>query len=104
MKSIQLTPEIAAVAKRVLWFEPPEQAIAEPFRFVAYAMTYGDHADMTSIRKQLSDRDLLIAISHAPPGVFDARSWAYWNLLLGRFPAPPMPERSTITDGTDPRG
>jgi hypothetical protein len=31
-------------------------------------------------------------VSH-PPGIIDPRSWAYWNLKLGRDPTPPMPAR-----------
>jgi hypothetical protein len=94
VKPILLTPEIAAVARRVVWFEEPQQAIADPVRFLAYAMTYGDHEDMEAVRRQVSDDDLLEALRHAPPGIFDARSWAYWNLMFGRYPAPPMPDRS----------
>lgn len=94
MKSLFLTPELAAVARRVIWFESPEVAIAEPLRFLAYAMTYGGHRDISVIREQLSESDLQEAIAHAPPGIFDPRSWAYWNLKLGRYPAPPMPTRS----------
>jgi hypothetical protein len=33
-------------------------------------------------------------IEQAPPGIFDPRSWAYWNLKIGRYPAPPLPQRS----------
>ena len=94
MNALPLTPEIEAIARRVVWFEPPEQAIADPVRFLAYAMTYGDHADMTVIRQHLSDDDLKEALSNAPPGIFDPRSWAYWNVKLGRYPTPPMPQRS----------
>jgi hypothetical protein len=36
-------------------------------------------------------------LEHPPPGVFDARSWAYWNLVLaGRPPAPPLPTRAVL--------
>jgi hypothetical protein len=94
MKTLPLTPDIEAIARRVVWFEEPRQAIADPARFVAYAMTYGTYADVTAIRKYLSDEDLRAALSNAPPGIFDGRSWAYWNLKLGRYPAPPMPERT----------
>jgi hypothetical protein len=94
MKSLTLTPQLAEVARRVVWFEPPEQAIADPVRFLAYAMTYGSHNDMVVIREQLSDNDLREAIAQAPPGIFDPRSWSYWHLKLGRYPAPPMPTRS----------
>jgi hypothetical protein len=93
MRTLQLTPEIEAVARRVLWFEEPPQAIADPVRFVAYAMTYGDHADMAVIGQQLTQGDLRDAISAAPPGIFDPRSWAYWNIKLDRYPVPPMPVR-----------
>jgi hypothetical protein len=57
MKLLTLTPELAEVARRVIWFEPPEQAIANPVRFLAYAMTYGNHSDMKVIRQQLSTSD-----------------------------------------------
>jgi hypothetical protein len=93
MKQLSLTPEIEAVARRVIWFEQPSVAIANTSRFVAYAMTYGTYRDVAEIRKQLSDDDLREALAAAPPGIFDPRSWAYWNLMLGRYPAPPMPER-----------
>jgi hypothetical protein len=93
MKPLPLTPDIAAIAKRVVWFEEPPQAIADPIRFVAYAMTYGDHRDIGILRRHMSEDDLREAIEKAPPGIFDPRSWAYWNLKLGRYPTPPMPER-----------
>jgi hypothetical protein len=56
-------------------------------------MTYGDHKDMKAIRRHLSDSDLREALKNAPAGIFYARSWAYWNLKMGRYPTPPMPER-----------
>src|SRR5208283_3927990 len=32
----------------------------------------------------------------APPGIFDPRSWACWNLKCGRLPAPPLPARAGL--------
>jgi hypothetical protein len=96
MNSLELTPEIESIARRVVWFESPSQAISDPRRFLAYVMTYGDDADMRQIRQYLSDEDLLEAIEQAPAGIFDPRSWAYWNLKLGRYPTPPMPERKLV--------
>ena len=32
-------------------------------------------------------------LEHAPSGIFDPRSWAYWNLVCGHRPAPPLPVR-----------
>jgi hypothetical protein len=40
MKPIPLNPETEKVARRVIWFEPPAKALADPVRFMAYAMSY----------------------------------------------------------------
>lgn len=93
MKNLPLTDELRRVASHCVWFEPPEQAIADSARFAAYVLTYGDAGDAESLRRHLSDDDLREALDHAPPGVFDPRSWAYWNLVVGRFETPPMPQR-----------
>ncbi len=61
--------------------------------FVAYLLTYSTPADVRTLRRYLSNADLGAALDAAPPGVFDARSWTYWNLMLGRDPAPPLPVR-----------
>jgi hypothetical protein len=93
MKTIPLTPDTEALARRLVWFEPPTEALSDTSRFVAYALVRATHEDMTLLRKFLSDDDLREALDHAPPGIIDPRSWAYWNSRLGRYPAPPMPER-----------
>ena len=93
MKSIELTAEVEQLSRQVIWFEEPEQAVADPVRFIAYAMTYGTHEVMDVVRTIFSDEELIEVLNLAPPGIFDGRSWAYWNLKLGRYPAPPMPKR-----------
>ena len=93
MKSLSLTEELANVAKRVIWFEHPEEAIADPIRFVTYAMTYGTHEDMKVVRQYLSDDELREVLANAPSGIFDARSWAYWHLKVDRYPPPSLPTR-----------
>ncbi len=67
-----LTPEIEAIARRVIWFETPQLAIANPGRFVAYMMTYGTYRDVAVIRESWSEDDLRAAVDAAPPGIFDA--------------------------------
>lgn len=93
MKPIPLTAEIQQLASRVIWFEPAQQALADPVRFLAYALTFARHEDMREIRRYVSDDDLREALDHAPPGILDPRSWAYWNSKWGRYPPPPMPVR-----------
>jgi hypothetical protein len=93
MKTIPLTPNTEALARRIVWFEPPAEALSDMSRFVAYAFAHATHEDVAFLRKFLSDDDLREALDHAPPGIIDPRSWAYWNARLGRYPAPPMPKR-----------
>ena len=35
MKSIPLNPDTERVARRIIWFEPPAEALADPVRFMA---------------------------------------------------------------------
>jgi hypothetical protein len=94
MRSIPLNPETEALARRLVWFEPPEQALADPVRLMAYAFARATHDEMRVIRRYLDDSDFREALENAPPGIIDARSWAYWNSKMGRYPAPPMPVRT----------
>jgi hypothetical protein len=93
MKPIPATKQELAVVPRIIWFEPPERALADPVRFMAYAMTYARHEDMKLIREYVSDDDFREALDMAPPGIIDQRSWAYWNSKMGRYPPPPLPKR-----------
>lgn len=88
------TPELLAIAKRVIWFEPPEVALADAVQLVAYATRYATAEDMVQLRRHMTDDAFRWALDRAPPGVIDARSWCYWNAILGRYPAPPMPVRT----------
>jgi hypothetical protein len=84
------TRELAELARRIIWFEPPTRALADPVRFLAYLMTYCTVEDLRVARRYFSEADFREAIDHAPPGIFDERSWAYWNVMAGRYRAPPL--------------
>ncbi len=55
MKKLPLNETFSGVAKRVIWFESPNEALQDTVRFVAYAMTHATFDDMQTIREQLSD-------------------------------------------------
>jgi hypothetical protein len=93
MKPLLETPALLAVAERVIWFKPPSEALTDPVHFLAHVMTYGTVEDLRALDGVIGPSDFREALDHAPPGVFDARSWAYWNLKYGRAPAPPLPVR-----------
>ncbi|HEX4767364.1 MAG TPA: hypothetical protein VH414_13920 [Lichenihabitans sp.] len=82
-----------AIARNVIWFEEPERALAEPFRFMAYLMTYGTAEEIETVRRHVGRAAFVEVMDHIPPGIMDARSWAYWNVMAGRYPPPPLPRR-----------
>lgn len=93
MKPIPLNGETRQLAERLVWFEPAPEALADPVRFMAYAFARATHEEMKRLRAYVDDDDFAEALANAPPGIIDPRSWAYWNALVGRYPAPPAPTR-----------
>jgi hypothetical protein len=89
----RLAREMRAVAKWVMWFEEPEDAVLYPDRFLAYLMTYGTLEEILTARNYFSDEEFERAIRNAPPGIFDPPSWNYWNLVYKHDPVPPLPGR-----------
>jgi hypothetical protein len=93
MKTLPCNSDLLQVAPNVIWFEPPEKALADPVRFLAYLMTYGTLEEIAVVQRYLDLDDFREALEQAPPGIIDERSWAYWNVMTGRYPVPPMPRR-----------
>lgn len=94
MKPFPATPEFLRAAKRIIWFKPPEEALAAPIELMAYAMKASTDEDMALLFEHVGRDGLVEAIDRAPPGIIDPRSWAYWNARIGRYPAPAMPRRN----------
>jgi hypothetical protein len=82
MNALPNTPETLALAKRLIWFEAPAQALLDPIRLLAYAFQFGRAADFELLNRHYSTADLQLALQSAPPGIIDARSYAYWCLML----------------------
>ena len=98
MKPLPVTPEILNVARRVVWFREPAEELTDPIHFLAYVMSIGTVDDLKALQGIVGKDEYCEVLEKAPPGIFDARSWAYWNLKCGRQPAPPLPVR----DGLQP--
>jgi hypothetical protein len=84
MKPLPHNPDLLDLAPRVIWFVPdPVSRLCDDLR----------HRDVAVVRRYLDLNDFREVLDHAPPGIIDARSWAYWNTVVGRYPVPPMPRR-----------
>ena len=93
MNPLPATPPLLAVARRVVWFKEPTEALADPVHFLAHLMTHGTIEDFMALRGEVGEETFCQVLDQAPAGIFDPRSWAYWNLKCGRQPAPPLPTR-----------
>ena len=94
IKAIPVSATTLHLARRLVWFEDPEQALTNPVRFLAYAFAGARAADMAILQEHLTIDELRFALRHAPPGIIDARSWAYWHLMLDLGEPPSLPERT----------
>ena len=96
MKPLPTTPALLAVARRVVWFKEPSETLADAVHFLAHVMTYGTIEDLHALQGVVGQNDFREALEQAPPGVFDPRSWAYWNLKCAITPIPPLPVRQGL--------
>jgi hypothetical protein len=85
--------DLRRVAKRVVWFKVPDETLRDVNLFLAHVMTYGTLSDISTVLQDFSEDDFEATINDPPPGVFDRRSWTYWNVRYHREPVPPLPQR-----------
>ena len=84
---------MAEIAARIVWWQNPEQTLRRPLVFVARVMASGTFGEVRDVERFFGRRVLEEALSKAPPGIFDRRSWNYWLLVLGRDQTTPLPVR-----------
>jgi hypothetical protein len=95
--------ELRAVAKRVEWFKPPEEALADRKHFLAHVMTYGTWDDWVVTAQYYQEAEFDAVLKDPPAGIFDERSWVYWNLRYHPDdPVPPLPRRKIPEAGSNP--
>jgi hypothetical protein len=86
-------PEMEELARRLIWWKTPHEALRYPERLLAQVMALGTWEDV-QMAKQLWTRGQFVAVlENAPPGVFDRRSWVYWHRAFQIVPVPPLPQR-----------
>lgn len=87
------TPELLGIARRLIWWIDPAEALGLPTRFLAQVMTLGTWEDVQTVKAQVGVERFRQTLAVAPPGVFDPRSWHYWHHVFGIVPVPPLPRR-----------
>jgi hypothetical protein len=91
-----LTPpypdDLLRVAKKVAWYDRPEDTLADVSSFLAQVMVYGSPADLTVVERYVSEAEFRSVLENAPAGVFTADAWYRWHKRFG-MPVPPLPRR-----------
>jgi len=80
-----MNPELIEVAKRVNWFDNPENLLNNPNRFLCYFMQYCQAKDFAIVKKHFTPQQFRKALDTTPPGIIDARSRAYWEIVLPKI-------------------
>ncbi len=85
--------DLEHVAKRMVWWKSPTEALSDQRRFLAQVMTYGTVEDLSTTLRHFPRTALREVLADPPAGVFDIRSWNYWHVVFGISPVPELPVR-----------
>jgi hypothetical protein len=90
--------ELLRVARKVVWYDKPEQMLADLKTFLAHLMVYGSSADVAIVERYVPAEEFRRVLENAPAGVFTREAWQKWHAQLG-MPAPTLPRRK-FPDGS----
>ena len=84
--------ELVRVARKVVWYAPPELTLADLPDFLTHLMMYGSPADVAVTALYVPDEEFRKVLQNAPTGIFTKDVWAEWHQRLG-MAVPPLPRR-----------
>lgn len=85
--------DLQEIARNVVWFKRPEDTLKDAKLFLTHLMTYGTLREIRAALDYFSEKDFEAVLDDAYPGIFDERSWTFWNLRYQHEPVPPLPTR-----------
>ena len=91
--------DLLRIARKVVWYDAPEQTLGDLKTFLAHLMVYGSPADVTTVRRFVSEEEFRKVLEEAPAGVFTAEAWHRWHEHFGIVHVPPLPRRR-FSDGS----
>ncbi|MGH8018918.1 MAG: hypothetical protein ACREIA_11600 [Opitutaceae bacterium] len=86
--------QLDIIARRVVWWKPPSEALADHDDFLCRVMVFGTWDDAAFVIGSLGEEAMRHALRHAPAGLFDPASWHYWHHRLGFHEVPELPRRA----------
>ena len=86
------------VARKVVWYDSPEETLADLPTFLAHLMVYGSPTDLAVVECYVPLEEFRRVLDTAPVGVFTKDSWQRWHERFG-MAVPSLPRRR-FPDGT----
>ena len=84
--------ELVRVAQKVVWYDTPEQTLADLPTFLTHLMVYGSLRDVAIVERYVPVEEFQRVLEKAPAGIFTQEVWRRWHERLG-MPVPPLPRR-----------
>ncbi|MDE3165646.1 MAG: hypothetical protein KGN36_07570 [Acidobacteriota bacterium] len=91
-------PELIRIARKVVWYNAPENTLADLPTFLAHLMVYGSAADVALVERFVPLEEFRRVLDNAPAGLFTMDLWRSWHERCG-LPVSPLPRRR-FPDGT----
>ena len=84
--------ELLRIARKVVWYDQPEQTLRNLRTFLTHLMVYGSQADVAVVERYVPENEFRRVLEDALTGVFTEDAWKRWHERFG-LPPPPLPRR-----------
>ena len=85
-------PDLLQIARKVVWYDRPEQTLEDLDTFLAHVMVYGSSADVAVTGQYVPAEEFRRVLENAPAGLFTEEVWRKWHERL-EMPVRPLPRR-----------
>ena len=79
-------------SRKVVWYDSPEQTLADLPTFLTQLMVYGSSADVALVEQYVPADEFRKVLETAPTGVYTQEAWEKWHERFG-MPVPALPRR-----------
>lgn len=90
--TVPYPPELLRIAEKVVWYDRPEETLANLATFLANLMAYGSPGDLAVTRRYVPTEEFRKVFENAPAGPFIKEVWQSRHEQLG-MPLQPLPRR-----------
>jgi hypothetical protein len=84
--------DLVRVARKVVWYDSPEETLADLPDFLTHLMVYGSSTDVAVVERYIPLEEFRKVLENASAGVFTKEVWRRWHERFG-MPVPPLPRR-----------